>query len=147
MLWLYLLMALLAGAMLPFQAGINSQLARWTNHTVIAGLISFIVGTLAMIAAAAALRPAWPAVGHLAQAPWWSWLGGLLGAYFIAAAIIVVPKLGAALFVAVVVAGQTLVAIILDHFGLLGYAVRPLGVWRIVGVALLLAGVWLIRRY
>ncbi|MEJ7618498.1 MAG: DMT family transporter [Pyrinomonadaceae bacterium] len=147
MLWLYLLMALLAGAMLPLQAGVNSQLARWTNQTVIAGLISFFVGTLAMIAATVVLRPAWPSVGHLAQAPWWSWLGGLLGAYFIAAAIIVVPKLGAALFVAIVVAGQTLVAIILDHYGLLGYAVRPLGAWRIVGVALLLAGVWLIRRY
>lgn len=147
MFWLYLLIALLAGTMLPVQAAVNAQLARWTSHTVVAGLMSFIVGTLVMIAATLVIRPAWPSIGHLAQAPWWSWLGGLLGAYFIAAAIVAVPKLGAALFVAVVVAGQTTLAVILDHYGVLGYDVRPISVWRIIGVMLLLCGVWLIRKY
>ncbi len=147
MLWVYLLMTVLAGAMLPLQAGVNAQLARWTNHTIVAGLISFTIGTVAMIAATLVLRPAWPPIVQLAQAPWWSWLGGLLGAYFIAASIIAVPKLGAALFVAIVVAGQTLVAMTLDHYGLLGYDVRPLSAGRLAGLILLLAGVWLIRKY
>lgn len=146
--WIYLLLALAAGAMLPIQAGVNAQLARWTNHAVLAGLISFIVGTIALLAATAALRPALPAPGALfAQMPWWAWIGGLLGAFFIAASVIIVPKLGAALFVGLVIAGQISVALMLDHFGWLGYAVRPLGVWRLLGVAMLLGGVWLIRKF
>lgn len=147
MLWLYVLIAVLAGAMLPFQAAVNAQLARWTNHPISAGLISFSIGTLAMVAATVVARPAWPPIGHLAQAPWWSWLGGVLGAYFIVATIVAVPKTGIALFVALVVAGQTMFAIILDHYGVLGYTVRPVTAWRILGVALLLGGVWLIRKY
>ena len=87
MVWLYLLVCLLAGALMPLQAGVNAQLARWVGHPVSASLVSFAVGTLALFAYGAALRPQLPAAEALASAPWWVWGGGLLGAVFVTAAI------------------------------------------------------------
>jgi transporter family-2 protein len=147
MVWIYLLLALAAGTALPVQAGVNASLAKWTGHSALAALISFAVGSVLLLAYALALRPALPAASHLAQAPWWAWVGGALGAFFIVSSIILVPKLGAALYVALVIAGQTMCALVLDHFGLLGYEVRPVNFWRAVGALLLLCGVALIRRF
>ena len=74
-------------------------------------------------------------------------MGGLCGANYIVIAILLAPRLGAATLIAVTVAGQMLVSILLDHFGLIGYPVHPMNVWRIVGAGLLLAGVGLIQKY
>ena len=79
------------------------------------------------------------------QGAWWYFAGGLLGAYFVYAVILLAPRLGAAQMVALVVAGQTLAALALDHFGLLGYPLQPISLSRICGVLLLAAGVWLVR--
>ena len=73
MIWIYLLLALVAGAFMPVQAGVNSQLARWTSHPVLAATISFIVGTLALLIYSLTLRSSWPAWGTLSSAPWWVW--------------------------------------------------------------------------
>jgi transporter family-2 protein len=83
----------------------------------------------------------------LAAAPWWIWVGGLCGANYIVIAILLAPRLGAATLIAVTVAGQMLVSIVLDHFGFVGYPVHPVNAWRIVGAGLLLAGVGLIQRF
>ncbi len=147
MIWIYLLLALFAGTALPVQAGVNSQLARWTGNPALAGLISFAVGTVALFAYTIVQRPALPSTVHLQQAPWWIWVGGLLGAFFIIASIMLVPKLGAAVYVALVIAGQSMIALLLDHFGLFGFEVRPINLWRAFGALLLLAGVGLIRRF
>lgn len=147
MIWIYVLLSLIAGTALPVQAGVNAQLSRWTGHSALAGLISFAVGTVALFAYTVVQRPALPAAAHLQQAPWWIWIGGLLGAFFIVASIMLVPKLGAAVYVALVIAGQSLIALLLDHFGLLGFEVRPVNLWRALGAVLLLLGVGLIRRF
>jgi len=82
----------------------------------------------------------------VARIPWWSWSGGLFGAVFIALAILLVPKLGAATFIALLVAGQMLASVTLDHFGWLGLAQREIDLPRVIGVLLLIGGVVLIRR-
>jgi transporter family-2 protein len=97
------------------------------------------------VALAIALREPVPATG-LARIPWWAWSGGLFGAIFIGISILVAQHLGAAPLIALLVTGQMLAAIVLDHFGWLGLAQRPIDPARMIGVCLLVAGVVLIRR-
>ena len=147
MVWLYLLVCLLAGALMPLQAGVNAQLARWVGHPVSASLVSFAVGTLALFAYALATRPGMPAPSALAAAPWWAWVGGLFGAVFVTAAAAFAPRLGAATFISITIAGQVLVSILLDHFGVVGFAARPVTAPRLLGALLLIAGVLLVRKF
>ncbi|HEX8190335.1 MAG TPA: DMT family transporter [Pyrinomonadaceae bacterium] len=147
MVWLYLLVCLVAGALMPLQAGVNAQLARWVGHPVTASLVSFAVGTLALFAYTAAARPQFPALASLASAPWWVWAGGLFGSVFVTAAAAFAPRLGAATFISVTIAGQVLVSILLDHFGFVGFAARPATAPRLLGALLLIAGVLLVRKF
>jgi transporter family-2 protein len=146
MTWLLLLFALLVGVALPFQAGVNAQLKLWLGHPVIAALASFTIGTLFLLAYTLALGLPAPAWSTLPQVPWWQWLGGVLGAFYIAATVVLAPRLGAAALIAALVAGQMVASLLLDHFGLVGYKVHPMNLWRLLGVGLLIAGVLLIQR-
>jgi bacterial/archaeal transporter family-2 protein len=147
MVWLYLFVCLLAGALMPLQAGVNAQLARWVGHPVTASLISFAVGTLALFAYTTATRPQLPTLSALASAPWWVWVGGLFGSVFVTAAAAFAPRLGAATFISITIAGQVLVSILLDHFGVVGFAARPVTAPRLLGALLLVAGVLLVRKF
>ena len=147
MIWVYLLFALVAGAMMPLQAGINSQLARLMQHSILAALASFAVGTLALFIYALVVRLPFPSPAALRDAPWWFWTGGLLGAFFVTAATFLAPRLGAATLLGIAITGQMVVSLVLDHYGLIGFPTRPLNVWRIVGAVLLLTGVALVRRF
>ncbi|MCK9241263.1 DMT family transporter [Desulfocurvus sp.] len=142
---LYVVLALLAGATAPVQAGINSHLRQsWAGDAVTASLVSFVVGTLALTAYLVAVRAPWP--GLPVRVPWWQWTGGLFGAFFVTMTVLLSWRLGATAMFALVVAGQLVASLALDHWGLLGYPVRPLSWERLLGTALLVAGVVLIRR-
>lgn len=142
---LFLLMALLAGISVPTQAGINAQLGLWTRSPVLAATVSFAVGTLTLILYALATRIPLPSLATAGNHPWWVWIGGALGAFFVTATIILVPKLGATTMVTTVLAGQMVASLLLDHFGGLGYPLHPISLGRIAGVLLVGAGVWLIK--
>jgi len=143
----YILLALAAGFCLPTQAGINAQLNLWTRSPVLAATISFAVGTLALILYAVVTRISMPSLQDASGHPWWIWTGGLLGAFFVAATVILVPRLGATSMLGLILAGQLIASLVLDHFGLLGYAVQPITPGRLLGVAFLAAGVVLVRLY
>ena len=145
--WLFLLMGLLAGAVAPVQAGVNAQLRQFSGHAVWTALASFTIGTLTLLAYFLIARLPWPETASLGRAPWWAWLGGLLGAYYVLSAVVVAPRLGAAVLVALIIAGQLIVALGLDHFGLVGYPQHPVNLARVVGAIFLLIGVVLIQRY
>ena len=146
--WLFLLMAVAAGSCLPLQAGINSGLAKELGHPISAALVSFVVGTFALFAYVTVLRLPLPSLGRIPAVPWWTWVGGgFLGAYFVSATVILAPRLGATVLVMTIVTGQMIVALLLDHYGALGYAERPVNLGRIVGIACLIAGVFLVRRF
>ena len=98
-----------------------------------------------MVLLALALRDPVPSAAVAARVPWWAWSGGLFGAVFIALAILLIPKIGAATFVALLVTGQMLAALTLDHFGLLGVPVQPATLVRMAGAGFLILGVVLIR--
>lgn len=142
--WL-LVLPLIAGAFLPLQAGINGQLAKHLSSFMAAALVSFLVGSLALLVIVLAQRE----VNGLAAfrgLSWWHWSGGLLGAFFIATAAFAGPRIGALLFMVLVLAGQLGMALLLDHNGWAGFREAPLTLGKAAGLALIVAGVWLIRR-
>jgi transporter family-2 protein len=144
---LYLLLALIGGAMIPFQAGINAQLAQLVNGPIRAALVSFLVGTVVLLVAAATMPRPLPSMSKLGGAPWWVWLGGILGAFYVAVSVIVAPRLGAAALIGAVVAGQLTAALLIDQFGLVGFPVQHVSPGRVAGVVCLFAGVLLIRIF
>ena len=144
---LYFLFAFVAGAVLPFQAGINAQLAHWIHSPVRAAFVSFLVGTIALFVLSVAVWRPLPAGDRLAGAPWWVWIGGLLGAFYVAGAVVTAPRLGAATLIALVVAGQALASVVVDHFGMVGFEKHHASPGRIAGMALVVAGVTLVRVF
>ena len=143
---LFALLVVIAGMVAPTQAGINARLSQYVQSSFLAALVSFVVGSLGLLLFTLAARIPWPPVAVLSQSPWWVWLGGLGGAFLVTVTIIAVPKLGATTMFAFFLAGQMLASLILDHFGLLGYPLHPISLWRVVGVLLLCAGVMLIKN-
>ncbi len=119
MTWLLLVpVALAAGAAVSMQFGVNSQLRGVAGGPVAAAAISFIVGTIALVALTLLLNGGRPSFGDVADAPWWVWTGGLLGSFYVFASVILTPRLGAAATVALILTGQVLASIVTDHFGL-----------------------------
>ncbi len=145
--YLYLLLALAAGAMMPTQAAINNKLAVFVESPVLAAFISFFVGTVALFIYVIASGTPLTNIGSVKDAPPITWIGGLLGAFFVTAAVTLVPRLGVAMTFSLIIAGQMLVTIIIDHFGLLGVPVKEISLVRIAGILLITAGVILIRRF
>ncbi|MGU3665237.1 DMT family transporter [Methylobacterium sp. A49B] len=140
------LLAILAGAGLVLQQILNANLRAELDSASWAGFSSYFVGLTCMALLAVALRDPVPATSLAARVPWWTWSGGLFGALFIGLAILLVPKLGAATFFALLVTGQMLASVVFDQVGLLGLAQRPIDLPRLIGIVLLVGGVVLIRR-
>jgi bacterial/archaeal transporter family-2 protein len=140
-----LLLAVAAGTLVGMQAPINARLARAVG-SIQAASFSFIVGTVALVAVAAVSSGGLSNLGHLGRLPWWAFLGGLLGATYVTVAILTVRTLGASGLTAAVITGQLAVSVAIDRFGLLGIARQPIGLQRIAGLVLLIAGVALVVR-
>ncbi len=147
MVWLWALFALLGGAALAIQAGVNAQLRTHLGHPILAALGNVLVAAVFLVSTIALLRPSADGVRGAARVPWWQWAGGVLGAIYLIVIIVLAPRLGAATMLALVVAGQLVTAVALDHFGLLGFPVQGITLWRAVGAVLLVAGVVLIRGF
>jgi transporter family-2 protein len=143
--FLPVLVILAAGIALAIQPPTNAALARGVGSVVVAALISFLVGTAALLAAWAATDRTLPAL-PVRGVPAWAWLGGFYGAGFVAAMAFAAPRLGLATTLTMAITSQLATAIVLDYFGLLGLKVEPVTTSRLLGAALVLAGVVLFRR-
>ena len=141
----YYAFAVAAGAMLPIQFGINAQLASWVGSPLRATLISFAVGTAVLVVATLIFARGWPATDRIGAAPWWVWLGGFLGAFYVLGSVVTAPKLGAAALVAFILAGQAVASLAVDHFGWVGFEENPITPGRLLGMALVAAGVAAVR--
>lgn len=143
-----LLLAVLAGAMLPIQASMNAKMAKVTDSPLLATIISFAVGTVALLLYILATQATvFGQVFNVRQAPIYVWLAGILGAFYVVTSVSVLPQLGVALTFSLIIAGQMLVTLLFDHYGLLGVPVKPINVPRIIGVLLIIGGVILIRKF
>ncbi|MES2835721.1 MAG: DMT family transporter [Pseudomonadota bacterium] len=142
---LVMLTVALAGAATALQAPINARMMTAVGSPVNAAFMSFLVGTVALGLLALSLQ-ARPDMAAARGLPPWAWLGGLCGAVFVVAATWGVPRLGVATTITLMVAGQLVLSLALDHFGAFGVPQQPLNLTRIAGVALVVGGVLLVRR-
>lgn len=141
-----MLLAALVGAGLVVQVGMNAALRQHVGNATWATIGNFAVGTIALLALALVTRTPVPTAAQAGSAPWWAWCGGLLGAAYVASVTVLGPRLGAATLTAVVVAAQMTAALVIDHYGLLGFAQNAASPWRLAGAALIIAGVALVSR-
>jgi transporter family-2 protein len=135
---------LIAGIGIAVQAPTNAALAKQGGSVILAALVSFVIGSLALAAAWAAFDRTPPSA--LRGAPGWAWAGGFYGACFVAALAFATPRLGLAVALTLAIASQLAAALVLDHFGLLGLRQAPVSIGKVLGVMLVLGGVLLVRR-
>lgn len=134
-----------AGVSVALQQVLNGGLRTALGSPAWAGFASYLGGLATMIVVLLALGERLPSSQAIANTPWWAWSGGVLGGVFILLMILLLPSLGAATLIALVVAGQMAAAITLDHFGAFGLATHPVSISRLLGAAMLIAGVILIK--
>ena len=139
------LAALGAGISVAVQQVLNGSLRVSLQSPPWAGFASYLGGLLTMVAVLIAMRDQMPSWKLVAATPWWAWGGGILGGVFILLVILLLPSLGAATLLALVVAGQMSAAVVMDHFGAFGLTQQPVSASRLLGVALVIAGVALIK--
>ena len=136
----------LAGATLAVQVGLNATMRGHAGSPMAAALINFMVGTVFLAIVLFSARGSFANFAQATGAPWWAWCGGILGGLYVAASAAFGPAIGGATFLALIVAGQMVTALTLDHFGLLGFPVRLLDAWRLAGATLVIAGMFLLAR-
>jgi bacterial/archaeal transporter family-2 protein len=141
---IYLLAALAGGAVLPVQVAINTLLRRYVGEPLQVTFISYLAGTLASLVICVVAKYPLPALSSLSQTSWWMWIGGCLGTFYVWSTIFATPRIGAALALALTIAGQMVAALLLDHYGALGLTRYPATPTRIAGVVLVILGVSLV---
>jgi len=142
----FLVLAFFAGSALPVQAGLNARLATFVGGPIRASMISFAIGTLVLFLLSLLVTKGVINTSRLDQVPWWAWLGGAVGAGYVASTVAAAPRLGALNLFAAVIFGQLVCSVVLDHYGVL-YREHALSTGRIAGVVLLAAGVALVRFF
>ena len=139
-------MAVIAGAFLPMQGSMNSKLAKAGENPVYASMISFTIGVLALVTyiLLTSQNVSWKG---LKDAPSYSWLGGVLGAFYVTVIVFAFPKIGPGLTFGLVVAGQLITSIVMEHFQIMGTPHQPISLGRIVGVLLIIIGVVAVKKF
>jgi transporter family-2 protein len=142
----WILLALAAGSALPLQGGINSKLSKAAESPVHAAFISFTIGAIALLTYILLTKQTLSLSG-IRQLPPYYWTGGILGAIYVTIVISAFPKLGPGLTFGLIVAGQMVVSLFLEHFNVLVAQAQPVSIGRTVGVMLIVAGVILLKRF
>ena len=145
--YFFIILAILAGMAMPTQAVINSKLADSTGNPILAAFISFAVGTVALFLYILLTGIPLSDLATAKNAPPVAWIGGFLGAFFVSVMATIVPRTGVALTFSIAIAGQMLITLLIDHFGWLGVAEKPINLMRVLGAVLITGGVVLIRRF
>lgn len=145
--WIFLFFAFLIGISNTVQSGVNVQLRESLGNPIMAGISSFAVGLIVMVIAFACFNqhPV-PSIREIREIPWTRFLGGVMGAFYVITVIFIVRDIGPANMICLVVAGQMIAAMVIDHYGLQGFSVHHITLPRIAGAVLLVAGVYLILK-
>ena len=144
--YIYILLAFLSGIAISVQAGVNANLRQSLTNPVLAAAVSFGTGFVSLLMLLLISGASLPAVESVRQVSWWKWTGGIIGAVYVTTVIVSVPKIGTANLVSLSVAGQLLAAVVLDHYGLLGFALHSANGWRLLGMLLIVGGVLLVVK-
>jgi transporter family-2 protein len=142
---IFALLAVGAGASIALQASANGKFRQNIDNPLWAAYFSILGTILTATIAMAIFRPQTPSIAELRETQWWNWIGGPLGALIVLAGAALTQRLGAAPFIALVVGGQLLCSLLLDHYALLGLAEQPITIGRVIGALLVVAGVLCIK--
>lgn len=143
---LFYVLAFLTGVAMSVQSGVNSGLRHGLGNPLLAAVTSFGSGFLALILVQLSVGNPLPTLDTIRQISWWKWMGGLIGACYVTTVIVTITKIGPGNLLSLSVAGQLIAAIVLDHYGLLGFTPHPANTWRLLGVALIIIGVLLVVK-
>jgi len=139
--------AALLGAALSLQVGLNAALRTHLGHPAWAALVSFLVGTAVLAIYGLAVRAPFPVASQFAAVPLWAWIGGALGALYVASSTVLGPLLGSAALTGLVVAGQMTMALVIDQYGLVGFQQQTVTLPRLIGAVMVVGGVLLLGRH
>lgn len=142
----YLLLALLTGALIPIQAATNAVFSKAVANPLITGISVFVVGFFGMLLLSFILRTPSPTAQQLSSAPFYSYLGGVIVATYVVMITLLVPKIGVGAAISLIVTGQIICAVAIDHFGLFNTQVRPADLSRLAGVVLMIAGIYFVMK-
>ena len=146
--WILGLFAVLAGVSNPLQSGANSALNKAVASPVLSALVVYLVGGACLLACVPFLGFATRGAGaKLLGLPWWAFVGGVCNALFLLCTLLVTRKLGSATFTTAVVIAAVITSLALDHWGLMGFAVRPATPLRLVGGLLAIGSVVMIAVF
>lgn len=145
--WPLMLAALVTGALVPLQLASNGQLGGVTRNAFTASLIVFLIGSVVLALIVLVTRPALPSMGTLTSAPPTVWLGGAIATLYIVAIVVLAPRLGVGLTTALILVGQIVTALALDHFGAFGNPQHTLDLGRLAGLALMVCGIVVIKAF
>jgi bacterial/archaeal transporter family-2 protein len=139
-------LGLLAGLAFVMQQVVNSNLRIGLSSPLWAALVSYAGGTLLVALLLLATHQSVPSRQAISDTSWLSWTGGAFGVVYVLISILLLPRIGAATSIALIVAGQMITSVTFDHFGLFGLEKHPINPTRVVGAVLLLVGVMLVRK-
>lgn len=145
--WLLTPIAIIAGSLMVVQAACNSALEKGLDRPVTVALISLGAGVAVLFVAGLISGHLEFPPGKAAQIPWWAWLGGICGATALLSQPIAAPQLGAAMYIGLFVTASSVVSVIVDHFGWLGFAEHTAGLGRIAGCVLMVLGIVLVSLF
>lgn len=139
------ILALVTGALIPFQLAFNGQLGVALKSTYLGAFFVFVVGVIALAIIIGATGESWPRPRELASVPWTAWFGGLIATAYIVAVVFLIPRLGVGPTAVLIIAGQLVAAMALDHLGGFGTAPNPATLLKLTGAALVLTGAALVK--
>lgn len=143
---LFYLLPVFAGVAITIQSGVNSQLRSAIQHPLMAAFISFVVGTIALALLLLFSKNTLPGLSQYSAISWYKYTGGLLGAFVVTVTLISVAQIGAGSMFVLIVAGQLVTAVLMDHFGVLGLKTNPVTLQKFFGICFLIMGAWLVNR-
>ena len=143
----FILLALLIGASIPVQVAANTTLRTFLGHPFWVSVAIFALGLALSLGLALGVRSPAPKLAALPTVPLWAWSAALLAILYQVGTIVAGPRLGAAALIGLIITGQLVAALVIDHYGLLNFELHRLNWQRVLGAALLLGGVTLIRRF
>ncbi|MFT9266769.1 DMT family transporter [Oenococcus sp.] len=146
--WLWRVSGIVIGMFSATQTAINGHLGIILHSPIKSALVSFVVGTVVLWLLVLIVEHGYhlSAAGHK-KAPWWIWIGGLIGALFVLGNAYLVPLIGTGLTVVVVLLGQIAGSMLVDQFGWFGAKKNPVDLAQIAGIVLMIAGVALIKLF
>ncbi|MBE7173008.1 MAG: DMT family transporter [Williamsia sp.] len=143
---IFLVLAFITGALIPIQAATNAAFSKSIGNPLFTGLMVFVVGLAGMIFFILLSKTPFPARQQITSAPLYGYLGGIIVATYVVMITVLVPRIGVGTAIGLIVTGQIICAVLIDHFGFFHVAVRSIDLTRTTGIVLMIGGVYLVMK-